>query len=69
MREIFTLLINARKRIQKADETAPNRESSYHKARIRGQLDLLDYIEREVNKIYAIESAIDKAYTKREGKK
>jgi hypothetical protein len=52
MREVFALLEKARKRIQTADETAPNRNSSYHKARIRAQLDLLDYFEREINKIY-----------------
>lgn len=69
MREIFTVLVNARKRIQQSDETAPNRGSSYHKARIRAQLDLLDYIEREVNKIYAVEREIDKQYIKREGRK
>lgn len=48
--EMFALLERMRTKIQKA--SVADERSSFAKARTRAQLDLLDYFERELNRIY-----------------
>lgn len=48
--EMFALLERMRTRIQKA--AYAEERSTFARARTRAQLDLLDYFERELNRIY-----------------